>query len=284
VTVDLVTHAAACHETSDRGLFGAGGVTRVPAVSIAANGSQKVSRMPQPAVYKRVLLKLSGEALMGRREFGLDNEMVGAIAADIKAVVAMGVQVSVVIGGGNIFRGVSGAASGMDRAQADFMGMLATVMNALAVQSALEKLECPTRVQSAIPMASVCEPYIRRRAERHMEKGRVVIFAAGTGNPFFTTDTAAALRAAEMKCDALLKGTQVDGVYSADPRKVQGATRYEELSYLDVLANDLEVMDAAAISLARENHLPIIVFSIHAPGAFAQVMRGEGAYTRIIEH
>jgi uridylate kinase len=239
--------------------------------------------MTQPAVYKRVLLKLSGEALMGRREFGLDNGMVGAIANDIKAVVAMGVQVSVVIGGGNIFRGVSGAASGMDRAQADFIGMLATVMNALAVQSALEKLDCPTRVQSAIPMASVCEPYIRRRAERHMEKGRVVIFAAGTGNPYFTTDTAAALRAAEMKCDALLKGTQVDGVYSADPRKVQGATRYEELSYLDVLSNDLEVMDAAAISLARENHLPIIVFSIHAPGAFAQVMRGEGAFTKIIE-
>jgi uridylate kinase len=240
--------------------------------------------MTQPAVYKRVLLKLSGEALMGRREYGLDSDMVRAIAADIKAVVAMGVQVSVVIGGGNIFRGVSGAASGMDRAQADFMGMLATVMNALAVQSALEKIECPTRVQSAIPMASVCEPYIRRRAERHMEKGRVVIFAAGTGNPFFTTDTAAALRAAEMKCDALLKGTQVDGVYSADPRKVLGATRYEQLTYLDVLSNDLEVMDAAAISLARENHLPIIVFSIHAPGAFAQVMRGEGAFTKIIEH
>jgi uridylate kinase len=240
--------------------------------------------MSQPAVYKRVLLKLSGEALMGRREFGLDNEMVGAIAADIKAVVAMGVEVSVVIGGGNIFRGVSGAASGMDRAQADYMGMLATVMNALAVQSALEKLDCPTRVQSAIPMASVCEPYIRRRAERHMEKGRVVIFAAGTGNPFFTTDTAAALRAAEMKCDALLKGTQVDGVYSADPRKVLGATRYEQLTYLDVLANDLGVMDAAAISLARENHLPIIVFNIHAQGAFAQVMRGEGAFTRIIEN
>jgi uridylate kinase len=221
---------------------------------------------------------------MGRREFGLDNEMVGAIANDIKAVVAMGVQVSVVIGGGNIFRGVSGAASGMDRAQADFMGMLATVMNALAVQSALEKRDVPTRVQSAIPMASVCEPYIRRRAERHMEKGRVVIFAAGTGNPFFTTDTAAALRATEMKCDALLKGTQVDGVYSADPRKVQGATRYQQLSYLDVLANDLGVMDAAAISLARENHLPIIVFNIHAPGAFAQVMRGEGAFTKIVEH
>jgi uridylate kinase len=240
--------------------------------------------MTQPAVYKRVLLKLSGEALMGRREFGLDNEMVGAIASDIKAVVAMGVEVSVVIGGGNIFRGVSGAASGMDRAQADYMGMLATVMNALAVQSALEKRDVATRVQSAIPMASVCEPYIRRRAERHMEKGRVVIFAAGTGNPFFTTDTAAALRAAEMKCDALLKGTQVDGVYSADPRKVHGATRYEQLSYLDVLANDLGVMDAAAISLARENHLPIIVFNIHAPGAFAQVMRGEGAFTKIVEH
>ena len=240
--------------------------------------------MTQPAVYKRVLLKLSGAALMGRREFGLDTEMVNAIANDIKAVVAMGVQVSVVIGGGNIFRGVSGAASGMDRAQADYMGMLATVMNALGVQSALEKQDVPTRVQSAIPMASVCEPYIRRRAERHMEKGRVVIFAAGTGNPFFTTDTAAALRAAEMKCDALLKGTQVDGVYSADPRKVQGATRYEQLTYLDVLANDLGVMDAAAISLARENHLPIIVFNIHAPGAFAQVMRGEGAFTKIIEH
>jgi uridylate kinase len=281
--LDLVTLAATCHETPNRGLFGTVGVTRVPPCCIAAKGPRE-SRMTQPAVYKRVLLKLSGEALMGRREYGLDNEMVGAIANDIKAVAAMGVQVSVVIGGGNIFRGVSGAASGMDRAQADFMGMLATVMNALAVQSALEKLECPTRVQSAIPMASVCEPYIRRRAERHMEKGRVVIFAAGTGNPFFTTDTAAALRAAEMKCDALLKGTQVDGVYSADPRKVHGATRYEQLSYLDVLANDLGVMDAAAISLARENHLPIVVFNIHAPGAFAQVMRGEGAFTRIIEH
>ncbi|HET6607018.1 MAG TPA: UMP kinase [Rhodopila sp.] len=239
--------------------------------------------MTNPAVYKRVLLKLSGEALMGRREYGLDTVTVNAIAADIKDVVQMGVEVCVVIGGGNIFRGVSGAAAGMDRAQADYMGMLATVMNALGMQSALEKLGVPTRVQSAIPMSSVCEPYIRRRAERHMEKGRVVIFAAGTGNPFFTTDTAAALRAAEMKCDALLKGTQVDGVYSADPRKVEGARRYEQLTYLDVLANDLGVMDAAAISLARENHLPIIVFNIHAPGAFAQVMRGEGAFTKIIE-
>jgi uridylate kinase len=163
------------------------------------------------------------------------------------------------------------------------MGMLATVMNALAMQSALEKLNVPTRVQSAIPMSSVCEPYIRRRAEHHMEKGIVVIFAAGTGNPFFTTDTAAALRAAEMKCDALLKGTQVDGVYTADPRKVSNATRYEELTYLDVLARDLNVMDAAAISLSRENKLPIIVFNIHAPGAFAAVMRGEGLFTRIME-
>ncbi|HEY1412646.1 MAG TPA: UMP kinase [Rhodopila sp.] len=239
--------------------------------------------MTPPAVYKRVLLKLSGEALMGRREFGLDTDTVNAIANDIKDVVAMGVEVSIVIGGGNIFRGVSGAASGMDRAQADYMGMLATVMNALAMQSALEKRDVPTRVQSAIPMASVCEPYIRRRAERHMEKGRVVVFGAGTGNPFFTTDTAAALRAAEMQCDALLKGTQVDGVYSADPRKVKDATRFEQLTYLDVLANDLGVMDAAAISLARENHLPIIVFNIHAPGAFAQVMRGEGAFTKITE-
>ena len=239
--------------------------------------------MPANPVYQRVLLKLSGEALMGRRDYGLDTEMVGKIANDIGAVVEMGVQVSVVIGGGNIFRGVSGAASGMDRAQADQMGMLATVMNALAMQSALEKLGTPTRVQSAMPMASVCEPYIRRRAQRHMEKGRVVIFGGGTGNPFFTTDTAAALRAAEMGCDALLKGTQVDGVYSADPRKVADAKRYEQLTYLDVLANDLGVMDAAAISLARENKLPIVVFNIHAPGAFAQVMRGEGRFTRIME-
>jgi uridylate kinase len=239
--------------------------------------------MPANPHYKRVLLKLSGEALMGRRDYGLDNDTVRAIATDIRDVVAMGVQVSVVIGGGNIFRGISGAASGMERAQADYMGMLATVMNALAMQSALEQRDVPTRVQSAIPMSQVCEPYIRRRAERHMEKGRVVVFAAGTGNPFFTTDTAAALRAAEMNCDALLKGTQVDGVYSADPRKVPDARRYDQLTYLDVLANDLGVMDAAAISLARENALPILVFNIHAPGAFAAVMRGEGRFTRIIE-
>jgi uridylate kinase len=240
-------------------------------------------RMSQQPEYKRVLLKVSGEALMGTREYGLDTETVANIATDIGDVVAMGVQVSLVIGGGNIFRGVSGAAGGMDRAQADYMGMLGTVMNALAMQGALEKKQVPTRVQSAIPMASVCEPYIRRRAMRHMEKGRVVIFAAGTGNPFFTTDTAAALRAAEMGCDCLLKGTQVDGVYSADPRKDANAKRFEQLSYLDVLARDLGVMDAAAISLARENGLPILVFNIHAPGAFAQVMRGEGRFTKIIE-
>jgi uridylate kinase len=239
--------------------------------------------MPEQPAYKRVLLKVSGEALLGRREYGLDNETVSAIATDVGDVVAMGVEVCLVIGGGNIFRGVSAAAGGMDRAQADYMGMLATVMNALAMQNALEKRGVPTRVQSAIPMASVCEPYIRRRAERHMEKGRVVIFAAGTGNPFFTTDTAAALRANEMNCDVLLKGTQVDGVYSADPRKHPTAERYDELTYLEVLSRDLQVMDATAISLARENGLPIVVFNIHAPGAFAQVMRGQGRFTRIVE-
>ncbi|MBN8891478.1 MAG: UMP kinase [Rhodospirillales bacterium] len=239
--------------------------------------------MSHPLAYKRVLLKVSGEALMGRRDYGLDTETVGRIANDISDVVSLGAEVCLVIGGGNIFRGVSAAASGMDRAQADYMGMLATVMNALAMQNALEQCSVPTRVQSAIPMASVCEPYIRRRAERHMEKGRVVIFAAGTGNPFFTTDTAAALRAAEMKCDALLKGTQVDGVYSADPRKVPDAERYAQLTYLDVLSRDLAVMDASAISLARENRLPIVVFNIHAAGAFGAVMRGEGRFTTIVE-
>ena len=238
--------------------------------------------MPAP-IYKRVLLKLSGEALMGSRDYGLDNATVKAIADDIKGAVALGVEVCVVVGGGNIFRGVSGASSGMDRAQADNMGMLATVMNALAMQNALEKVGVPTRVQSAIPMSSVCEPFIRRRAQRHMEKGRVVIFAAGSGNPFFTTDTAAALRAAEMGCDALFKGTQVDGVYSADPRKNPQAERYVTLTYLDMLARDLAVMDAAAISLARENKLPIIVFNIHEPGAFTAVMQGEGRFTTVVD-
>ena len=239
--------------------------------------------MSQTPAYKRVLLKISGEALMGAREYGLDNETVSRIANDVADVARMGVQVSLVIGGGNIFRGVSAAASGMERAQADYIGMLATVMNALAMQNALERTGTPTRVQSAIPMSTVCEPYIRRRAERHMEKGRVVIFAGGTGNPFFTTDTAAALRATEMGCEVLFKGTQVDGVYSADPRKVPDAVRFDRLSYLEVLSRDLSVMDAAAISLARENGLPIVVFNIHAEGSFAQVMRAEGRFTKITE-
>ncbi len=239
--------------------------------------------MTAAPTYKRVLLKVSGEALMGQRDYGLDTDMLAAIAIDVGDVIAMGVEVCLVIGGGNIFRGVAGAASGMDRAQADYMGMMATVMNALGMQSALEKRGVATRVQSAIPMASLCEPYIRRRAMRHMEKGRVVIFAGGTGNPFFTTDTAAALRAAEMGCDTLLKGTQVDGVYSADPRREPNAKRYDELTYLEVLSRDLAVMDAAAISLCRENKLPIIVFNIHAPGAFAAVVRGEGLFTKITE-
>lgn len=233
------------------------------------------------ARYRRVLLKLSGEALMGNREYGLDPVIVDRVAHEIKSVVAMGVQVCAVIGGGNIFRGVSGAANGMDRATADYMGMLATVINALAMQNALEKAGVPTRVQSAIPMSSVCEPYIRRRAMRHMEKNRVVVFAAGTGNPFFTTDSAAALRASEMQCDALLKATKVDGVYSADPKKDPKAVRYDKLSYFDVLSQDLEVMDTSAISLARQSKIPILVFSIFEQGGFAQVMQGKGKFTII---
>ncbi|NTU77507.1 MAG: UMP kinase [Alphaproteobacteria bacterium] len=236
---------------------------------------------PKGARYKRVLLKLSGEALMGTRDYGLDPETVDRVAAEIRDVAATGVQVCAVIGGGNIFRGVSGAAKGMDRATADYMGMLATVINALAMQNALERIGVQTRVQSAIPMASTCEPYIRRRAQRHMEKGRVVIFAAGTGNPFFTTDSAAALRASEMQCDALLKATKVDGVYSADPAKDKNAKRYEKLTYLDVLAQDLEVMDTSAISLARQSKIPILVFSIFTHGAFADVVQGKGRFTII---
>jgi uridylate kinase len=233
--------------------------------------------------FRRILLKVSGEALMGAQNFGIDIETVERIAADIKEASDVGAQVCLVIGGGNIFRGLAGAAKGIDRATADYMGMLATVMNALAMQAALERVGLPTRVQSAIPMMTVCEPYIRRRAIRHMEKGRVVIFAAGTGNPFFTTDTAAALRAAEMNCDAMLKGTQVDGVYSADPKKVPDAQRYDSLSYHEVLSRDLQVMDASAVSLSRENRIPIVVFSIHDRGALAAVLRGEGRCTIISE-
>ncbi|MBC8268436.1 MAG: UMP kinase [Rhodospirillaceae bacterium] len=237
--------------------------------------------MPSQPKYRRVLLKLSGEALMGPKEFGLDSETVERIASEIAAVHKMGIQVCLVIGAGNIFRGVAGTAAGIERTSADYMGMLATVINALAMQSILEGHDIQTRVLSAIPMATVCEPYIRRRAVRHLERGRLVIFAAGTGNPFFTTDTAAALRSVEMDCDALLKGTQVDGVYSDDPKKVADAERYERLSYQDVLSRNLKVMDTSAIALARENTVPILVFSIHNPGAFAEVVNGEGTFTII---
>jgi uridylate kinase len=239
--------------------------------------------MSKPPRFKRVLLKISGEALMGEGNYGIELATVNRIAQDVKDVVKMGVQVCLVIGGGNIFRGVSGASVGMDRASADYMGMLATVINSLAVQNALEQIGVDTRVQSAIPMASVCEPYIRRKAIRHIEKGRVVIFGAGTGNPFFTTDTAAALRASEMGCDVLLKGTKVDGVYTADPAKVPGARKIDQLTYLEVLAKDLGVMDAAAISLARESNIPVIVFSIKRPGAFAELMQGRGECTIVTE-
>ncbi len=239
--------------------------------------------MPATTRYKRILFKVSGEVLMGDRTFGIDPDTVNAVAQDVADVLKTGVELCLVIGGGNIFRGLSGAAKGMERASADYMGMLATVMNALAMQDALERIGVSTRVQSAIPMATVCEPYIRRRAERHLEKGRVVIFAAGTGNPFFTTDTAAALRAAEMGCDALLKGTSVDGVYTADPKKDPKAERFERLSYLDVLSKDLRVMDASAISLMRENAIPVVVFSIRERGNLLKVLSGQGTYTTIGE-
>ncbi|HLN22614.1 MAG TPA: UMP kinase [Patescibacteria group bacterium] len=236
-----------------------------------------------PLKYRRVLIKLSGEGLMGQREYGLDPTTLTRIAEEIGTVVAQGVQVCLVIGGGNIFRGLSGASKGMERTSADYMGMLATVINALAMQNALERIGLSTRVQSAIPMAMVCEPYIRRRAIRHMEKGRIVIFGAGTGNPFFTTDTAAALRAVEMNCDVVVKATQVDGVYSADPKKVPDAKRYDRLTFMDVLSNDLQVMDATAIALCRENNLPILVFNLHEEGSFAKVVAGEGLFTIIEE-
>lgn len=229
--------------------------------------------------FKRVLLKISGEALMGKRDYGLDPDTVSRLALEIAQVQKIGVEICLVIGGGNIFRGVSASAKGMERTTADYMGMLATVMNALAMQSALERLGVQTRVLSAIPMQSVCEPYIRRRAVRHMEKSRVVIFAAGTGNPFFTTDTAAALRASEMDCQAMLKGTKVDGVYDADPVIFPDAKRYQKLSYKQVLADDLKVMDASAITLSRDNNIPIFVFSIHNENGFRNVMMNKGKFT-----
>src|SRR5215510_7274901 len=237
----------------------------------------------QARAYKRVLLKISGEALMGESQYGIDQNVCDRIAQEVLEAVRSGGEMCLVIGGGNIFRGMQGAAKGMERASADYMGMLATVMNALAMQNAIEAIGGQARVLSAIPMVTVCEPYIRRRALRHMEKGRIVIFAAGTGNPFFTTDTAAALRAAEMGCDALLKGTQVDGVYSADPKHDPNATRYDTLSYHEVLARDLKVMDASAISLMRESGIPIVVFSIHQRGGLADVLAGRGVCTTITD-
>ena len=239
----------------------------------------KPSKPASPHVYSRVMLKISGEALMGNLPYGIDPEMVGTVAQQVKDVAATGVEVCLVIGGGNIFRGMSGAAAGMERATGDYMGMLATVMNALAMQNALEQIDVPVRVQSALTISAVCEPYIRRRATRHLEKGRVVIFAAGTGNPFFTTDTAAALSASEMNCQALLKGTRVDGVYSDDPEKNKDAKRFDRVSYMQVLTDDLRVMDASAIALSRENNIPILVFSIETPGEFERVVKHEGRFT-----
>ena len=228
---------------------------------------------------KRILLKLSGEVLMGDQQFGIDPAFVLELAKEVKAAQEQGLEICLVIGGGNIFRGMAGAAQGMERAQADYMGMLATVMNALAMQSALEQLGVHTRVQSAIQMDQVCEPVIRRRAERHLEKGRVVIFAAGVGAPYFTTDSGAALRAAEMNCDALLKGTSVDGVYDSDPKSNPDAKRYDTVSYGKVLADDLKVMDASAVALCRDNDIPIVVFSIREKGNLARVLAGEGVQT-----
>lgn len=231
--------------------------------------------------YGRVLIKISGEALMGNQGFGHDPEIMHRICQDIKAVHATGIEICAVVGGGNIFRGASPAAKHMERASADYVGMLATVMNAVALQNIFETMDVPTRVQSAIPMTTICETYIRRRAVRHMEKGRIVLFAGGTGNPFFTTDTASALRAVEMNCDLIVKATQVDGVYSDDPKKNSSATRYQNLTFKDVIMQDLQVMDMSAITLAKDNNIPIAVFSIQTPGSFLEVIQGKGLFTLI---
>ena len=231
--------------------------------------------------WKKVLLKISGESLMGDNAFGINPDIVKSFAKEISEVVTDGLQICIVVGGGNIYRGISSAQNGMDRTTGDYMGMLATVMNSLAIQNALEQIGIETRVQSALPISAICEPYIKRRAIRHMEKGRVVIFAAGTGNPYFTTDTAAALRASEMNCEAIIKATLVDGVYSADPKKDKNAKKFNQLTYLEVLAKDLKIMDASSISLARENKIPIIVCSIVENKNLAKVLLGEGSYTII---
>ena len=226
------------------------------------------------------MLKLSGEALMGDKDFGISQEMLNSVSNEIKDVVNLGTELCLVIGGGNIYRGITGVSKGMDRTTGDNMGMLATVMNSLALQNSLEKLGIPTRVQSALPISAVCEPYIRRKAYRHLEKNRVVIFAAGTGNPYFTTDTAAALRASEMNCNVLIKSTLVDGIYSADPKTDNKAKRYDALTYMDVLSKDLKVIDASAVSLARENNIPIIISSIFENGNLLKICKSnEGIYT-----
>ena len=242
--------------------------------------------MSQPAQdggakYNRVMLKISGEALIGDQGFGLHPPTVERVAAEIKAVHDLGVEICMVIGGGNIFRGLQGSAQGMERTTADYMGMLATVMNALAMQAALESLGVFTRVISAIPMDQVCEPYIRRRAVRHLEKKRVCIFAAGTGNPYFTTDTAAALRASEMACEAIFMGKNVDGIYDSDPKKNPDAKRYDSISYDEVLRDNLKVMDASAIALCRDNKMPLVVFALNEPGGFRGIMAGKGTYTLV---
>lgn len=231
--------------------------------------------------YKRVLLKISGEALMGARKSGHDYDTIKGIAADIKEVINLGVQICIVVGGGNIYRGSDASLLGIERAAADYIGMLATIINALALQNIMESIGAHTRVLSAIPMTTICEPYIRRKAKRHIEKDRIVIFAAGTGNPFFTTDSAAVLRAIEMNCDLLLKGTKVNGVYDSDPVKNPAAIKYSNISYTDVLKNNLKIMDMASIALAQENNLPIIVFSIKERGNLAKVLQGKGQYTKI---
>jgi uridylate kinase len=252
------------------------GLTKVRATFLFVSESQALMTRPR---FNRILLKLSGEVLMGQGQFGIDPDTVSRVAGEIKAAQDAGFELCVVVGGGNIFRGLAASEAGLERTSADYMGMLATVMNALAVQNALEQLGVDTRVQSAIPMSTVCEPFIRRRAERHLEKGRVVIFAAGTGNPYFTTDSAAALRAAEMKCDALFKGTSVDGVYDADPKKVSSAKRYETVTFNRVLSDNLKVMDASAVALCRDNNIPIVVFNIRDAGNLSRVLSGEGTAT-----
>jgi len=231
--------------------------------------------------YKRILLKLSGESLMGDKQYGIDNNQVLQYAQDIKSVHDKGIEIAVVVGGGNIFRGLSAEKSGMDRAQADYMGMLATVINCMALQNALETIGVETRLQSAIKMEQICEPYIRRRAMHHLEVGKIVIFGAGTGNPYFTTDTAASLRAIEIKADVVLKGTRVDGIYTADPEKDPNAKRYEEITYQEVYDKGLNVMDMTAITLCQENKLPIIVFDMNKPGNFMKITKGESIGTLV---